>query len=94
MKLELDENLCRSPFEQCRIAGHDTSSIHLQKLEGFSDATVHEVCGSERLVLVTLDLDFANPLAFDPRDSAGCAVLRLARNAGPADVAASIKSLR
>ena len=34
-------------------------------------------CGSEARGLVTLDLDFANPLVFPPEDFAGIAVLRV-----------------
>ena len=37
---------------------------------------VLETCRDEQRVLVTLELDFANPLTFDPRATAGVAVLR------------------
>ena len=38
-------------------------------------------------VLVTLDLDFANPLVFDPRTTSGVAVLRLSRSPVPSELA-------
>lgn len=41
-------------------------------------------------VLVTLDLDFANPFVFDPRPTAGIIVLRLPKMHGPSDVAAVV----
>ena len=44
---------------------------------------VLETCRDEQRVLVTLELDFANPLTFDPRATAGVAVLRLSRNPSP-----------
>lgn len=93
MKLKLDENLGLSALRTCQDAGHDTSTIYLQQMAGASDNVVHEVCRSEDRVLVTLDLDFANPLVFDPRGSAGCAVLRLPKNAGSVDVTAVLTSL-
>lgn len=93
MKLKLDENLGSSALRACQDAGHDTSTIHLQQMGGAPDSAVHEVCRSEDRALITLDLDFANPLVFDPRGSAGCAVLRLPKNAGPVDVTAVLTSL-
>jgi predicted nuclease of predicted toxin-antitoxin system len=92
VKLKLDENLGRAALAQCQASGHDTSSIHLQNMAGSADTTVNEVCRVELRTLVTLDLDFANPLVFDPRGSAGCAVLRLPRNAGPSDIRDALKS--
>jgi hypothetical protein len=44
-------------------------------------------------VLVTCDLDFANPLVHDPRSTVGVAVLRLPRLAGPSDVQAAVAAL-
>ena len=67
MKFKLDENLGASAVRAFLDAGHDTSSIHLQNLAGAADDQVFEICASEQRVLVTLDLDFANPLTFDPR---------------------------
>jgi hypothetical protein len=40
------------------------------------DPALVQVCGRERRCLVTLDLDFANPLRFRPADYAGIVVLR------------------
>ena len=49
-------------------------------MDGATDQEVFEVCLAERRAVVTLDLDFSNPLAFDPRPKAGVAVVRLSRN--------------
>lgn len=93
MKFKLDENLGRSALEAFRDAGHDVSSVVLQQLSGAPDRQVLNVCVAEGRVLVTLDLDFANPLHHDPSDTPGVAVLRLPLNAGPSDVGQAIATL-
>ena len=71
MKFKLDENLGRSVLALCEADGHETSSVHLAGLDTSPDERVFSVCLSEERVLVTLDLDFANPLRFDPRPTVG-----------------------
>ena len=93
MKFKLDENLGTSAVQTFEAAGHDTSSIHRQDLAGAPDTTVFNVCVVEQRILVTLDLDFANPLKFDPRNSSGVAVLRLSRSPSPTDLASAIGTL-
>jgi hypothetical protein len=58
-------------------AGHDVSTVTLQRMESEPDAAVIEACRREGRALVTLDLDFANPLDYRPSEYAGIAVLRL-----------------
>ena len=77
MKLKLDENLGQRGREICAAAGHDVSTVAEQNLTSAPDPKVIAVCASEGRCLVTLDLDFANPLRFPPKDHAGIAVLRL-----------------
>ena len=60
-----------------RQAGHDAASAHEQGLCSSSDRALAETCRREGRCLVRLDLDFANPLLFPPRDLPGIAVLRL-----------------
>ena len=93
MKFKLDENLGTSAIRRFRDAEHDTSSVYLQKLDGAPDDHVFEICAAEQRVLVTLDLDFANPMAFDPRRTSGVAVLRLSRSPAPSELAAAIDTL-
>jgi predicted nuclease of predicted toxin-antitoxin system len=93
VKFKLDENLGQSVVTAFETKGHDVSSVHLQGMEGANDKTVFEVCAAEARTLVTLDLDFANPLTFDPRGSAGVAVLRLPKDAGPSDLRSAIEVL-
>ena len=57
-----------------------------QFMEGALDADLIGVCSDEGRALVTLDLDFANPLRFRPSRYAGIAVLRLPRRASEAEL--------
>ena len=91
MKFKLDENLGQSALE--RFAGYDCSTVRLQGLGGATDARVFEVCAGEGRVLVTCDLDFANPYTYDPRPGPGVAVLRLPVDHGPSDIHAALTQL-
>ena len=77
MKLKLDENLGKPAAEILRRAGHDVATVPEQGLCSATDATLIETCREEGRCLVTLDLDFANPLRFGPSEYPGIAVLRL-----------------
>ncbi len=48
-------------------------------MEGATDAELLRRCAAEQRALVTLDMDFANPLVYPPARHAGVAVLRLPR---------------
>ncbi len=58
-------------------AGHDVATVLEQALTSATDADLIRLCMEEGRALVTLDLDFANPLRFRPSLYAGIAVLRL-----------------
>lgn len=77
MKLKLDENLGKGHAAQLLAAGHEVATIASQGVCGVADPEVLAACQAEGRCLVTLDLDFANPLVFDPRSHAGIVVLRL-----------------
>jgi len=68
MKLKLDENLGRSVAELFRQAGHDTTTVPSEGLCSASDRAVAEACRQDARALVTLDLDFGNPLLFNPSE--------------------------
>ena len=93
MKFKLDENLGQSVRRRLTAAGHDVSTIVDQQMAGATDAVVYRTCADEGRVLVTVDLDFANPFVFDPRLTAGIIVLRLPKMHGPSDVAAVLDQL-
>jgi hypothetical protein len=77
MKLKLDENLGKTAATLFQSAGYDTQTVRGQGLSKAADREVIAACQSEQRCLVTLDLDFGNPLLFDPAQYAGIAVLRL-----------------
>lgn len=62
-------------------------------MESASDAILIEICQQEGRGLVTLDLDFANPLNFRPSEFAGIAVLRLTKNASAVDLLQAVSTL-
>jgi predicted nuclease of predicted toxin-antitoxin system len=79
MRLKVDENLPREACDLLSRAGHDATSVGQQGLGGADDTRIYQLCQDERRALITLDVDFANVQAYDPKSSSGVIVLRLAR---------------
>lgn len=77
MKLKLDENLGSLAADFFREAGHDIATVRSEGLAGSTDRHIISICQVEKRCLVTLDLDFSNPLVFDPLKFFGIAVFRL-----------------
>ncbi len=74
---KIDENL---PVEVSTIlceAGHSALSVLDQHLGGRPDEAIASVCKAESRILVTLDTDFANILAYPPKDFPGIIVIRI-----------------
>lgn len=86
MRLKLDENLGTRPAHLFAEAGHDVATVVGQGLAGYTDADLLAVCLAEGRAMITLDLDFANPLRFDPARTAGIAVLRVPDLPGRSDL--------
>jgi predicted nuclease of predicted toxin-antitoxin system len=93
MKLKLDENLGASILHLFREGGHDVENLRAEGLAGAADQQVIESCDRERHCLVTLDLDFSNPLRFPPADYAGIVVLRLPRRPSHENLDAACRTL-
>jgi predicted nuclease of predicted toxin-antitoxin system len=93
VKLKLDENLNERGRALLAAAGHEVSSAVLQGLQGTVDDALIEICRREGRGLVTLDLDFANPLRFRPADYPGIAVLRLPKRATAEDLLQTVGTL-
>lgn len=64
MRLKLDENLGDGFKRILAAAGHDVSTVVAQDLCGAADDLLIEQCNSEQRCLVSLVLDFANPVRF------------------------------
>lgn len=79
MRLKLDENLGPAISGLFRASGHDVDTVRDEGLAGATDDKVFAKAGSAGRVLVTLDLDFSNPLRFGPSNTPGIIVLRPAR---------------
>jgi predicted nuclease of predicted toxin-antitoxin system len=93
VKLKLDENLGRRCVDLLTRAGHDVATVAEENLMGADDRPLLEACATEGRALVTLDLDFSNPLQFRPSTLAGIAVLRLPRKPAHEDLVACVATL-
>ncbi|MBZ0256832.1 DUF5615 family PIN-like protein [bacterium] len=80
MKFKLDENLGITIAKIFLDAGYDTETVRQEGLSGASDKKLIQECKEEKRCLVTLDLDFSNPLIFTPTHYYGIAVLRVPVN--------------
>ena len=69
------------------------TTVPAQRLCGATDAELIAVCSAENRGIVTLDLDFGNPLLFRPANYAGIAVLRLPARPMPDDLLDAIRTL-
>jgi Domain of unknown function (DUF5615) len=74
-------------------AGYDVCTILEQNLQSAPDPTVIEVCRVEQRCLVTLDLDFSNPLQYNPSEYSAIGVFRLPRRSKPQDLLDAIETL-
>lgn len=92
MKIKLDENLSRHCISLIAEAGHDAATVAAQELAGAADARLIDVCRVEDRCLLTLDLDFANPLRFPPNRYPGIAVLRLPAKPGYEDLINAVRT--
>jgi predicted nuclease of predicted toxin-antitoxin system len=93
VRLKLDENLGAYCAELFRSAGHDIATVPEQDLCSSKDTKILEVCRAEERCLVTLDLEFGNPLIFNPAETQGIAVLRLPPKSTFQDLVDNVRTL-
>lgn len=94
MKLKLDENLGRLAAEILRRGSHDVETVPSENLRSAPDRVVIERCLAESRCLVTLNLDFGNPLLFPPAAYAGIVVLRPPPKPTHDDLITCVRTLR
>ncbi len=76
MRFKLDENAdprWRTPLEE---AGHRVSTVAQEHLEGAKDPVIAQTCKDLGLCHITIDLGFAQILAYPPNQHPGIIVLR------------------
>jgi predicted nuclease of predicted toxin-antitoxin system len=93
LKLKLDENLGHRAQALLAAAGHDVATVHEENLSSESDDQVIRAARQEARCLVTLDLEFGNPLRYRAADFPGISVLRLPAKASPAHLENAINTL-
>jgi predicted nuclease of predicted toxin-antitoxin system len=76
VKFKLDENLDARLVSLLREGDHDADTVLDQRLSGQSDEIIYKTCCKSGHTLITLDLDYSNPLRFPPESSEGIVVLR------------------
>ena len=76
MRFKLDENFDLRLVPMVAEGGHDVDTVQGEGLSGSQDDAVYQVCRRTSRTLITLDLDFANPMRFPPTESEGIVVVR------------------
>jgi predicted nuclease of predicted toxin-antitoxin system len=71
LRFKLDENLGRLARALLETAGHDVATVHEEDLCSASDNRIIEASLHEKRCLVTLDLEFGNPLRYRAANYAG-----------------------
>lgn len=83
MKFKIDENLPADVVGLFRQASHDAMSVFDQNLVGQPDRNIAAVCQLEGRVIVTLDTDFGNMVAYPPSEYPGIIVIRTSDQSKP-----------
>lgn len=93
MRFKIDENLGVWAAQLLLDAGHDACTVPDQNLQGHPDTTIIQVCRDEYRCLITLDVEFANPLLFPPAQYRGIVLLRVHPRAERQSLVAAVHTL-
>lgn len=93
MKFKLDEDLGQALAGILQAAKHDVATVVEEGLQGADDQRVLEAAHAESRCLVTLDLEFGNPLVFDPAGYSGIVVIRVPARATQAALLEGVRTL-
>lgn len=83
MKFKIDENLPLEFADLLQAEGYEASTVYSESLKGTKDSVLIEVCQKKNRILITLDTDFANTLAYPPHLYEGMVVLRVRKQDKP-----------
>jgi predicted nuclease of predicted toxin-antitoxin system len=76
LKFKTDENLPLDVATMLNVAGYNAESVYSEKLQGCADSFLIGKCQEEGRILITLDNDFSNIIAYPPDKNMGLIVLR------------------
>ena len=76
MRFKLDENLAASLSKAISEEGHNVETVYQEHLQGAPDDSIASACRGEDRILMTLDTDFSNIVAYPPENYPGMVVLR------------------
>ncbi len=76
MKIKLDENFSVQLVDMIEKDGHEVETVYSENLSGKHDEVIYQKCISEKRILFTLDLDFANPFVYPSVKTEGIIVFR------------------
>jgi predicted nuclease of predicted toxin-antitoxin system len=93
LRFKLDENNGTRGAERLRADGHDVATVIEESLSGADDRALIAVAQREKRCLVTFDLEFGNPLLFDPTEHSGIVVIRLSKAATLTEIGLGIETL-
>lgn len=80
LRFKIDENLPAEVATLLTDSGHDASTVLEQRLSGYPDSQISQVCQQEQRIIVTLDLDFSDIRLYPPQEYSGIVVFRLVQS--------------